>query len=260
MIAGREFVQSDNSNSARVVIVNEAFVKKFNLGNHAVGTFMADGNSDSLSLQIVGVTKNFKTSDAKEDVPPMFFKAWMQERGASSMTFFVRSSLPMEQITRAIPALMSRIDPTLPVRVKSVPAQFRESVYIDLMISKLSATFAMLATLLAGVGLYGVLAYTVAQRTREIGVRMALGADSLRVKVMVLKQVGGMLAVGGAVGLVGAFGLGQAAASLLYGIRATDPTVFGLSVLVLGAVSLFAAYLPARRASRVSPMQALRYE
>lgn len=260
MAAGREFATSDNANSARVVIVNEAFVKKFNLGNNAVGTFMADGNRDTLNLQIIGVTRNFKATDAKEDVPPMFFTAWMQERGAGSMTFYVRSSLPMEQITRAIPALMSRIDPTLPVRVKSVPAQFRESVYIDLMISKLSATFAMLATLLAGVGLYGVLAYTVAQRTREIGVRMALGADSLRVKAMVLKQVGGMLAVGGALGLVGAFGLGQAAASLLYGIRATDPIVFGLSILVLGTVSLVAAYLPARRASRVSPMQALRYE
>lgn len=260
MKVGREFSASDNAGAGRVVVVNEAFVKKFKLGADAIGKFMGTRGNDSLNLQIVGVVHDFKVSDAKEDVPPMFFIPWMQERNAGNMTFYVRSSLPMQQVSRAIPEMMKRLDATLPVRIKTVPDQFRESVYIDLMISKLSATFAILATLLAGVGLYGVLAYTVAQRTREIGVRMALGADSMRVKAMVLKQVGGMLAVGGAVGLVGAFGLGQAAASLLYGIRATDPIVFGLSILVLGAVSLFAAYLPARRASRVSPIQALRYE
>lgn len=260
MAAGREFAESDNSNAARVVVVNETFVKKFKLGQNAVGSFMSDGNRDSLTLQIIGVVRDFKTSDAKADVPPMFFTAWMQERGAGNMTFYVRSSLPLDQITRAIPSLMSRIDPTLPVRVKTVPDQFRESVYIDLMISKLSAGFAVLATLLAGVGLYGVLAYTVSQRTREIGVRMALGADSLRVKTMVLKQVGGMLVIGGALGLAGAFGLGKASATLLYGMKATDPLVFLLSIVVLGGVSTLAAYIPARRASKVHPMQALRYE
>lgn len=260
LVAGREFAESDNVNAARAVIVNEAFVKKFKLGENAVGAYMATGNRDSLNMQIIGVTRDFKTSDAKADVPPMFFTAWMQERGAGSMTFYVRSTLPMDQITRAIPALMSRIDPTLPVRVKTVPDQFRESVYIDLMISKLSAAFAVLATLLAGVGLYGVLAYTVAQRTREIGVRMALGADSLRVKTMVLKQVGGMLATGGLLGLAGAIGLGKASASLLFGMKATDPVVFALSIVVLGVVAMSAAYLPARRASKVHPMQALRYE
>ena len=260
LVAGREFAQSDNMNAARVVIVNEAFVRKFKLGKNAIGMFMADGQRDSLYLQIIGVTRDFKPSDAKADVPPMYFTAWMQERNAGNMTFYVRATLPMDQIARAIPALMSRIDPTLPVRVKTLPAQFNESVYIDLMISKLSAAFATLATLLAGVGLYGVLAYTVAQRTREIGVRMALGADAQRVKTMVLKQVGGMLAVGGALGLAGAFGLGQVASSLLYGMGTADPLVFGLAVVVMGTVSLFAAYLPARRASRVSPMQALRYE
>ena len=141
-----------------------------------------------------------------------------------------------------------------------MPEQIRQNVFLDRMISILSASFAFLATLLAAVGLYGVLAYTVAQRTREIGVRMALGADAGRVRTMVMRQVSGMMLVGGAIGLVGALGLGRAASSLLYGLEGHDPAVFVLAVLALLVVALGAAYLPARRASRVDPVQALRYE
>src|SRR4029077_18846055 len=128
------------------------------------------------------------------------------------------------------------------------------------MISILSSAFAVLATLLAAVGLYGVLAYSVAQRTREIGVRMALGADAGRVRVMVLRQGGGVMVVGGIIGLVGALGVGKAASSLLFGLKGTDPGVFALSLGVLILVALVAGYLPARRASKVDPMQALRYD
>jgi ABC-type antimicrobial peptide transport system permease subunit len=128
------------------------------------------------------------------------------------------------------------------------------------MISILSASFAVLATLLAAVGLYGVLAYTVAQRTREIGVRMALGADAGRVRALVMRQVSVMLIVGSVIGIAAAVGLGRAASSLLYGLKGHDPVVFTLSVLVLILVALGAGYIPARRASRVDPIQALRYE
>lgn len=128
------------------------------------------------------------------------------------------------------------------------------------MISILSSAFAALATLLAAIGLYGVLAYSVAQRTREIGVRMALGADAGRVRAMVLRQVGGMMIVGGAIGLAGAVGLGKAASSLLFGLKSTDPVVFALSLVVLMFVAFGAGYLPARGASRVDPIRALRYE
>ena len=118
----------------------------------------------------------------------------------------------------------------------------------------------MLATLLAAVGLYGVLAYTVAQRTREIGVRMALGADAGQVRAMVMRQVARMMVVGAVVGIAAALGAGRAASSLLYGLKGHDPVVFTLGVLVLTLVALGAGYSPARRASRVEPMQALRYE
>ena len=162
---------------------------------------------------------------------------------------------------RTIPGIIARLDPNLPVEdLKTLPQQVKENVYLDRVISTLSASFAALATLLAAVGLYGVLAYTVAQRTREIGVRMALGADAGRVRSMVLRQVGRMTLVGGVVGIVGALALEKTARSLLYGLEGHDPYVIVGAVVVLTLVALGAGYLPARRASKILPMQALRYE
>jgi ABC-type antimicrobial peptide transport system permease subunit len=138
--------------------------------------------------------------------------------------------------------------------------QVKDSIVLDRFISILSAAFAVLATLLAGVGLYGVLAYTVAQRTREIGLRMALGADGANIRGMILKQVGMMSLIGGAIGIVAALGLGRAAQSLLFGLEGNDPLVIAIVTLLLGGVALGAGYIPALKASRVDPMRALRYE
>jgi len=141
-----------------------------------------------------------------------------------------------------------------------MPQQVRENVFLDRMISTLSAAFAVLATLLAAVGLYGVLAYSVAQRTNEIGIRMALGADSARVRRMVLAHVGLMTLIGGIIGMAGALALGRTAQSLLYEVKGHDPVVMLLAAVALSAVAFAAGYLPALRASRVDPMAALRYE
>src|SRR6185295_10744067 len=135
-----------------------------------------------------------------------------------------------------------------------------ENVFLDRFISVLSAGFAGLATLLAAIGLYGVLAYTVSQRTREIGLRMALGAAPARVRTMVLRQVGLMTIVGGGIGLVAAVWLGYIAQSLLYELKGWDPAVLVGSVVALTLVALGAGFIPAHRASRVDPMTALRYE
>ncbi|MEO7998102.1 MAG: ABC transporter permease [Gemmatimonadaceae bacterium] len=259
--AGREFTLSDVQGAERVAIVNEEFVRKFKLGNDIVGKFISNGSKDSLNIRIVGLAKDSKYSSVKDSVPALFFLPWAQDKNVGSMNFYIRTTLPMGQIMKQIPALLKRQDPNLPIgQLKTMPQQISENVFMDRMISMLSAAFAVLATLLAGVGLYGVLAYTVAQRTREIGVRMALGADSSRVKQMVLRQVGGMMVVGGVVGIVAAFGLGHAARSLLYGLKGYDPMVFVLSTMLLIFVGFLAGYLPARRASMVHPMQALRYE
>jgi predicted permease len=262
LLAGREFQASDQYGAAKVAVVNLAFAEKFGLGREAVGKFMGrSGGNDSLGIQIVGLAPNVAYNDAKRAPQPVFYLPWMQQGVVGQMYFYARTRLPSDQLIAAVPQMMKRIDPTLPVQdLKTMPQQLRENVFLDRMISILSAAFAFLATLLAAVGLYGVLAYSVSQRTREIGVRMALGADSGRVQRMVLRQVGAMVGVGAAVGALGAFGLGRAARSLLYGLEGHDPVVFVTAVLLLAAVAFGAGWLPARRASRTQPMMALRYD
>ena len=144
--------------------------------------------------------------------------------------------------------------------LRTLPQQVRENVFLDRFISVLSAAFACLATLLAAVGLYGVLAYTVSQRTREIGLRMALGAAPGRVRAMVLRQVGVMVLIGGAIGLAAAVGLGRLAQSLLFQLQGSDPLVLAAAAVSLTLVALAAGFIPAHRASQVDPMSALRYE
>jgi ABC-type antimicrobial peptide transport system permease subunit len=156
---------------------------------------------------------------------------------------------------------MKTIDPNLPLEsLEPLPEQVRDNVYLDRMISILTVAFALLATLLAAMGLYGVLAYSVAQRTREIGVRMALGADAGKVQRLVLRQVGTMTLIGGAIGIAAALALGRGAQSLLYQLQGSDPAVIAGAAAVLAVVAFAAGFLPALRASRVDPMQALRYE
>ncbi len=157
--------------------------------------------------------------------------------------------------------MLARLDANLPVEnLRTLPQQVRENVFLDRFISVLSASFACLATLLAAVGLYGVLAYTVSQRTREIGLRMALGAAPSRVRAMVLRQVGVMVLVGGVLGLASAIGLGRLAQSLLFELQGSDPAVLVAAAASLSFVAFAAGFIPAHRASQVDPMSALRYE
>ena len=262
LLAGREFTLSDGAGAPKVAIVNEAFTRKFGLGTrNAVRRFMASGRGDELDTEIVGVVQNAKYADVKQEVPPVFFRPYHQDDGLGSINFYVRASLEPNQILAAIIPLMGRLDPNLPVEdLKTLDQQVKENVFLDRLISILSAAFAVLATLLATVGLYGVLAYTVTQRTREIGLRMALGAGGAQVKGMVLKQVGRMTLIGGALGMVAAFFLGRAAESLLFGLEGSDPFVFVAVAVLLVGVAMGAGYVPAHRASKIDPMEALRYE
>ncbi len=262
LLQGRDVLSSDQSGGTRVAVVNRAFADKFDLGTDVVGKFMGrSGGGDSLSIQIVGLAPNIKYNDVKQEPQPVFYLPWMQQGVIGQMYFYARTSLPSGQLLGAVPGLLKGIDPAIPVQeLKTLQQQLRENVFLDRMISILSLAFALLATLLAAVGLYGVLAYSVTQRTREIGVRMALGADGRRVQGMVLRQVAVMIGIGAAAGALGAYGLGRAAQSLLYGLEGHDPIVFALAVLLLAVVALGAGWLPALRASRTEPMGALRYD
>jgi predicted permease len=262
LMSGREFTEADILGSPKVVIVNEAFTKKFNLGRNAVGKRMATGQTDGpLDMEIVGVVQNAKYSEVKQQVPPLFFRPYRQSERVGAMSFYVRTTGDPARLLRSVPGVIARLDSNLPVEdLKTMPQQVRENVFLDRMISTLSAAFALLATVLAAVGLYGVLAYTVSQRTREIGLRMALGADGPRVRGMILRQVGWMTLIGGAIGIVGAYYLGKGAEALLFELKGYDPAVIMTSVVLLTLVAFGAGYIPAYRASRVHPMQALRYE
>jgi putative ABC transport system permease protein len=262
LLAGREFTAADVDGSPKVAIVNEAFAKKFDLGGPAaVGKRMGSGRGDALDMEIVGVVRDAKYSEVKQEVPPQFFTPYRQDFQLGFLTFYLRTAATPETVMAAIPDVIRRSDSNLPVEeLKSLEQQVRENVFLDRVISNLSAAFALLATLLAAIGLYGVLAYAVAQRTREIGVRMALGAGRQRVLSMVLRQMGVMLAIGGVLGIAAALAAGRAAQSLLFGLTGYDPVVVTTGAVALALVALAAGYLPARRASRVDPMQALRYE
>jgi predicted permease len=261
LISGREFARADAKPNPKVAIVNEAFAKKFNLGRDAVGKRMGQNEGKELDIEIIGLVQNAKYSEVKAAIPPQFFIPYRQAERMGRITFYVRTSLDAEQLLSTIQPVIAKLDPNLPIEeLRTMPQQIRENVFLERMMSTLSASFAALATLLAAIGLYGVLAYTIAQRTREIGLRMALGADRGTVRGMVLRQVSWMTVIGGVVGLAGAVGLGRAAKSLLFELEGYDPTVLIASATLLTLVALGAGFVPAQRASRIDPMRALRYE
>jgi len=262
LMAGREFTRADVFGAPKVAIVNQAFAKKFNLGDNPIGKRIGQsGNNAKPDIEIVGFVQDAKYSDVKREVPPQYYLPYRQEERLGYGYFYIRTSTPPEQMLLTIPALMRKIDGSLPVGdVKTMDQQIRESVAQDRIISTLSLAFAVLATILAAIGLYGVLAYTVAQRTREFGLRMALGADGGDVRGMVMKQVGKMALIGGIIGLIAAVGIGRLAQSLLFQMEGNDPLVLTVSAAALGLVAFGAGFLPAMRASKIDPMHALRYE
>ena len=265
LLAGREFTRTDRMGTPKVAIVNEAFAKKFALGDAAIGKRMGTGRGDGVALdtEIVGIVRDARYSEVKDPVPPIFFRPYRQQERVGGLFFYLRTAGPPEGTLRTIHRVVAGVDPNLPVEeLRTMPQQVRENVFLDRMISTLSAGFAILATILAAVGLYGVLAYTVSQRTRELGLRMALGAAPGRVRAMVLRQVAVMTAIGGVIGVLAAVWAGRAARSndILYQMEGNDPLVLAGSILLLALVALGAGFIPAHRASKVDPMLALRYE
>jgi predicted permease len=268
LLAGRELSDADVRGAHKVAVVNESFAKMFNLGRNVVGRRIgmrsagsAGGGGGQLDVEIVGLVRDMKYSSVREDMVPLVFWPYRQSTRMSGLNFYVRTATEPVQVMATVRRAVARLDPNLPIDgLKTFEDQFRESVFADRVISMLVTTFAGLATLLAAVGLYGVLAYTVSQRTREIGLRMALGAAPGQVRGMVLRQVGVMAIGGGAIGLAAAVALGRAAQAMLYRLDGHDPAVLASAAVLLTLVALGAGFVPAHRASRIDPMQALRGE
>jgi predicted permease len=263
LVAGREFLPTDTAGTPKVAIVNEAFLKRNRLGRDVIGRRLQRmGRSDGFDIEIIGVAANSAYDDVKQhERAPLVLMPYRQDPDLAGAHVYARTSGSEQDLLAAIPRVVQSVDPDLPVASPvTMTAQVVENVALDRFVTTMSAAFAVLATLLAALGLYGVLAYTVSQRTREFGLRMALGADGRTVRRLVLRQVGLMTIVGLAMGMVIAAGLSRVAQSLLFQMNARDPFVFAAAGLALATVALAAGYIPAQRAAHVDPMTALRYE
>jgi predicted permease len=258
LFAGREFSAADRDGAPAVVIVNRRLAERLRPDGGVIGQRIRGMGP---VREIVGVVANVKYENVKDEVQPQVFLPRNQATTLGMATFYVRSARPPEQLLGAVRETVTRVAPTVPITdLRTMRQQVRENLATERFVAAASTAFAVLATGLAALGLYGVLAYSVAQRTREIALRFALGAPAARIRAMVLRQVGAMALTGVVLGIAAALLLGRAARSLLFGVEAADPIALLGAAVVLGAVMLGAAYLPARRASRVDPKNALRYE
>jgi predicted permease len=259
--AGREFNERDMS-GAKAVVIDGAFAKRYFANRNPIGMHLALGNPNAkvLDREIVGIAADVRTNVRRASFGTVYFPYTQRDQPAS-MAFYVRGTGSQDRLATAIRQTVREADAGLPVpEVKPIELKIRESLYTNRLVAALSLAFGILATSLAAIGLYGVIAYAVARRTGEIGVRMALGALPGDVIRMVLLDAAQMVAAGIVVGSVAAFALGRYVESQLYGIHAANAATYGIAACVLIVVAGVAAFVPARRAARIDPLSALRYE
>jgi predicted permease len=263
LISGREITDADGVNAPLVVVVNEAFVRHFLPNQNPIGRRMARGGGNDIKLdtEIVGVVKDAKYSNMKEPVRPVFYMAYRQNKRQDALNFYVRTAIEPTQIVAQVRRIVAELDPNLPIReIKTMETQIEQNLFAERILSNLTVSFAGLATVLAAVGLYGVLAFNVARRTREIGIRMALGAEAGHVRGLVGREVAIMLGIGTVLGLGAAAGACTLLKTMLFGLNPWDPAIYAGAAALLWVIALAAAYVPSRRATNVDPMVALRYE
>ena len=264
LLSGREFAWRDDWNAPNVAVVNEAFVKRFARGRNPLGLRFRFGRGNDNTrpwMEIVGVVKNSKSTEVSEPDRPYAFVPYAQDKDLGELTFYLRSEGDPGLLAASLRAEVRRLDPRLPVfDLRTLTEQVHDSLATQRVVTILSAAFGIMAALLAAIGIYGVLAFAVAERRREIGVRVALGAQPAAVRNLILKEVFRFLVVGAVIGLPAAYGLSRAVESILFGVKAGDVRVFVVGVAVLIGVSLAAGYPPARRAATTNPMEALRSE
>ena len=260
LLAGRDFTQSDAADSSPVAIVNESFLRKFNLSRtDAVGKRFGIGETSELAIEIVGVVADAKYTGVKDAVPAQYFTPRRQNPGVGMLAYYLRPRSGGDSLLREIPRIVSQVGPGVPIlNLKTMRRHIEEMDFVHHLVGFLSASFGVLSTVLAAVGLYGILSYDVAERTSELGVRIALGATPGRVTTMVLKRAAMVALIGLPVGAFAGIALTRAAEGLLFGLSGFEPAIVGGAMLVVIAVAILAALIPARRASRLGPSIALR--
>jgi predicted permease len=262
LLNGREFTRADVAGSPKVAIINETMARTFFPADDALGRRMKFGGpSRPLDMEIVAIVKDSHHSGVKEEPKPFVYIPYAQEENIGALTYYVRTTQDPTALATAVRSVVSELDSSLPIDgVRSFQDQINRQLASDWLIASLAEIFGALAALLAAIGIYGLLAYAVTQRTREIGVRMALGADTGKVAQMILNDVSRLVGIGVLLGLPLAYGLSRLVNSMLYGVKAFEFLTVGSALLVMVFVAMAAAYLPARRATRVDPLVALRYE
>jgi predicted permease len=264
LLAGRDFDARDAANTPRVAIVNEILARKLLNGADPIGQrfwIEATPNEPPSSFEIVGVAKDTKYKDLRENFGPIAFLASGQDpHPAPRGQFLIRSTLPEGEIIAAVKRVLNEINPDIDISFQGFHSMIEDSTMRDRLMATLSGFFGLLALLLASIGLYGILSFGVASRTREIGIRMALGAQAREVRFLILREAMLLVLIGVIVGLPAVFLATRFASTFLFGLTPTDPITIGLATVVMFGVTLVAGYIPARKATKVDPLVALRYE
>jgi predicted permease len=263
LLAGRDFRPSDVVGAPKVAIVNEKFAKKYFANGLAVGRRVGMGGDPGtkLDIEVIGIAADTKYESMRDEIPIEMYQPSAQMDFVLGTWAYLRTARDPEQTFSGIRNVVKALDPDLPIsQLKTVEKQLENSLATERLVASLSSAFGFVATLLAAIGLYGVMAYTVAQRTREIGIRMALGAQTGNVVWLVMRDVLLVVAIGVAIALPAAYGLSRYVKAQLYGIPPNDPWSMALATIVIVSVALAAGYVPARRATTVDPIRALRWE
>jgi predicted permease len=262
LLAGREFTASDGQGAPKVAIVNEKFQRYFFGNESAVGRWFGFGAGNiKLDIQIVGVAKDGKYASARQVVPRFVYLPYLQDKAPGGGTIYIRTSQDPALAAGAARREVQRLDPNLPVtNLASMDQLINDNIWLDRVVAALSMGFGLLATLLAAIGLYGVLAFMVSRRTREIGIRLAVGASQATILRLVMAEVTWVAGTGILVAIPVSLALTRYLKSQLFGLSSTDPWTFAAAAAFLGLVGIVAAYFPARRAMRVDPVTALRWE
>lgn len=262
MLAGRDFSDIDTTTSSKVAVINEVFARQFLHGGSPLGQmFRVEGERGvpDVAFQIVGLVKNTIYGDLREELKPIVYVAATQdERPGQSYQFLLRSNLPLSGLMTSVRGSIDETNPEASFHFHNFQTQIRESLMRERLMATLSGFFGVLAALLAAIGLYGVISYTVARRTNEIGLRMALGAGRRTIVYLIMREAAIMLAFGLMIGAAAAMMAANTASALLYGLRPNDAVTMIMAASFLAVVAAVASYLPARRASLLDPMAALR--
>ena len=262
LVAGRDFNTHDTPESPKVAIVNQTMARKFFAGQNPIGKrYRAEeGNKMGPWTEIVGMVRDSKYGSLREEILPTAFVAASQDATPMSYEFELRAAGPPTALISGAKSAIAEVNRNVSLQFKTLAVQVDESLARERLLASLSGFFGALALALAMIGLYGVMSYNIARRRNEIGIRMALGAEQSRVLRMVLREVAILIGMGLAIGLSAAIGTTRFVESFLYGMKANDPWTLFLSAGVLALAAALAGFLPARRASKLDPMNALREE